>query len=290
MLRSPLRFLLVFAFSILSAAMVGALPSRAHADEIAPELETLALHQTAHAALKELTSRLDAADKRRLTGIYVAFDPNVGDASAMAACDDDGDYVIVVSDAMLRLVTNVARALAYDEANGSRRIDEYAEFLARVQVPGRRLLPPPPGFFTAAKPAATFEDRQLDAFFFVLARELTHLRAGDLACPHPTATHERGDDEWSSKEQALATETSRSLYPGRATERDAEAIVRVLDAGRSVDGTLALLRFFERMEQEKTTHLATFSSTYLSLHPSSAMRAANVRAVAAERATTKIPR
>lgn len=282
------RSLLLLLLGVLALSLfVPSFASRARADEVAPELETLALHQTARAALRELTSGLDANDKRRLTGLYVAFDPNVADASAMAACDDDGDYVIVVSDAMLRLVTNVARALAYDEANGSRRIDEYAEFLARVQVPGRRLLPPPPGFFTAAKPAATLDDRQLDAFFFVLARELAHLRAGDLQCPRPTATHERGDDEWTSKEQALAMETSRVLYPGHATERDAEAMTRTLDAGRRPEGALALLRFFERMEQEKTTHLATFASTYLTLHPSSAMRAANVRAVAAERSATK---
>lgn len=249
----------------------------ARADEIAPELETLELRQKAQAEAKKLTSGLDAKDQRRLTGLYVAFDANAADPSAMAACDDDGDYVVVVTDAMLRLVSLVARAQSYDEMNGSRSIEDYAGFVARSQIPGRRLLPPPPGFYTAQKAGITHDTRLREALSFVIARELTHFRAGDLVCAHPTATHENGDDEWTSGEQRRALDTAQSLYPGRPTERDTEATVRVLDAGRSEQGALGLLRFYTQLEVERTVHASRFVSTYLLQHPSAATRAGAVK-------------
>jgi len=214
--------------------------------------------------------------------VYVAFDPNANDPSAMVACDDDGDYVIVLTDAMLRLVSTVARAQSHDEASGGRNVEDYAAFIARVQVPGRRLLPPPPGFYTGQQTSATQETRLREALSFVVARELTHLRAGDLVCAHPTATHEAGDDEWTTAEQRRALEGAASIYPGRAVQRDVEATTRVLDAGRSEQGALGLLRFFAQLEAERLVHTSRFMPTYLLQHPSSVVRAASVRNAARE--------
>ena len=143
-----MRRVMVLAFAALAAAPLVAVPRGARANEIAPELESLELRQKAQAETKKLIAGLAPGDQRRLTGLYVAFDASASDPRAMVACDDDGDYVIVLSDAMLRLVSNVARAQSYDEASAGRSVEDYAAFLARVQVPGRRLLPPPPGSFT----------------------------------------------------------------------------------------------------------------------------------------------
>lgn len=251
--------------------------SRAQADEIAPELETLELRQKAQAETKKLIGALDPKDQRRLTGVYVAFDANANDPSAMVACDDDGDFVIVVTDAMLRLVSIVARAQSYDEVNGSRSVEDYAGFLARSQLGSRRLLPPPPGFYTAQKAGTSQETRLREALSFVLSRELSHFRAGDLVCPHPTATRESGDDEWTSSEQRRALERSPSIYPGRAPERDIEGTVRMLDVGRSEQGALGLLRFFMQLELERSAHLSRFVPTYLVQHPASVARIAAVK-------------
>lgn len=272
-----MRRVLILAFAALAAAPFAAGARAARADEIAPELEMLELRQKAQAETKKLVTGLSPADQRRLTGVYVAFDPSPSDPSAMVACDDDGDYVIVLSDAMLRLVSTVARAQSYDEASKGRNVEDYAAFLARVQVPGRRLLPPSPGFFTGQLAGATHETRLREALSFVIARELTHLRAGDLVCAHPTATHEAGDDEWTSSEQRRALEGTASLYPGRAVQRDVEATTRVLDAGRSEEGALGLLRFFAQLEAERIVHTSRFLPTYLAQHPASALRAASVQ-------------
>ncbi len=271
-----LRLALVAVVGLFLAAS----SATARADEIAPELETVELRAKADAEAKKLFAALATSDRRRLVGMYVAFDRSEHDPSAMAACDDDGDYVIVVTDAMLRLVSLVARAQSYDEANGSHAVEDYAELVARSQVPGRRVVPPPSGFFTAPVADSTHEQRLREALAFVLGRELAHLRAGDLVCGRPTATHEHGDDEWTPLEQRRALETAARLYPGAAAERDAEATTRLLDAGRGEEGALGLLRFLAHLETERAARGSRFAPTYLAQHPSSAARAVAVKAAA----------
>jgi hypothetical protein len=267
-----------------AAALAGA-ARHVRADEIAPELETQVLRQKAQAELKRVFAGLSDGDRRRLAGTYLAVDPDPSDPYAVAACDDDGDYVVVVSDAMLRLVANVARAQSYDEANGSRRIEEYATYVARNQIPGRRLTPPPPGFYTADSPGSTGEERLRESLAFVVTRELVSERAGDLVCPHPTATKEHGDDEWTEKERRVALEAASRLYPGSAAARDAEATARVLDAGRSERGALGLMRYFEQTETDRATFVPRATPTYLTHHPSAATRAATIAGASQQRAT-----
>lgn len=262
---------------VLALVLVLLFAPLAHADEVAPELEGADLRAKAQAELKKLVGALPANDQRRLVGVYTAFDPSVSDPLAQVACDDDGDYVIVLSDAMLRMLSHVARAESYDEANGSRKVEEYAAFLVRSQMAGRRLLPPPPGFYIADKPAATYDDRFADALSFVIAHELVRLRAGDLVCPKPTATRESGDDAWSTAEQRKASEVAERVYPGRQMARDDESLARLLEIGRTERGALAVLRFFTQHDAESRVALGRFAPTYAALHPNGPMRLANMK-------------
>lgn len=251
----PSRTFLVFLLFLLFRA-----PRRAAADEVAPELERADLRVRAAAELRRLVVRLPSIEQRRLTGVYVAFDPDAADPNAQVACDDDGDYVVVVSDAMLRLASHVAHA-----SDDSHKIEDYAAFLARTQLPGRRLLPPPPGFFDPRSTSeAEAEERLLDVLSFVVARELVRVRAGDLVCPRPTATREAGDDVWTPAEAKAATVIATRLYPSVA--RDAEATARVLDAGRSERGARALERFFTELALDAPITLGRFAPSYHRLH------------------------
>lgn len=265
------------AFATLLFGFVCAFAAPARADEVAPELELEGLKKTADAELKKLVSGLAPNDQKRLSGLYLAFDPSPSELIGQVACDDDGDYVIVLSEAMLRLASNVARAQSYDEANGTRKIEDYAGHIARTQIPGRRLLPPQPGFYIAMKPAATYDERLRGALSFVVARELVHFRAGDLTCAHPTATKEAGDDEWTASEQRRASESAANVYPGRAFERDTEAAVRMLDVGHKPDGALGFVRFFTQLQLEQTMTVSRFVPVYQTQHPGGAMRASAVK-------------
>lgn len=275
---NPMALVRCLAFALAAALALVAGP--AAADEVAPDLEPSDLREIAKSELKKLVTGLPANDQKRLVGVYAAFHSDASDPFALAACDDDGDYVVVVSDAMLRLVANVARAQSYDDANTSRKVEDYAAYVARTQIPGRRLVPPPPGFYTAELAAKTYDDRLRESLSFVVARELTHLRTAQITCPKPTATKESGDDEWATAEHRRALENTGTLYPGRGTH-DGEAIARVLDAGRTERGALGLLRFFDQYEAEQRVFVPRFTPTYRAYYPSSAMRASAIK-VAAE--------
>lgn len=276
--RMALGRRLVLAVAVAVAFIVA--PAAAAADEVAPELEPSDLRDLARTELKKIVAALPAGDQKRLVGVYAAFHSDASDPFALAACDDDGDYVVLVSDAMLRLVANVARAQSYDDANTSRKIEDYAAYVARTQVTGRRLVPPPPGFYTAELAAKTYDDRVRESLAFVVARELTHLRAGQITCPKPTATKEAGDDEWTTAEHRRALENVGTLYPGRGSH-DGEAIVRVLAVGRTERGAIGLLRFFDQYEAEQRVFVPRFTPTYRTYYPASAMRASAIK-VAAE--------
>lgn len=271
------RAFILFLIGVLTLAR----PTTARGDEVAPDLEEADLRIRAQSELRTLMGGMAPNDRRRLVGVYAAFDTNAGDPFAQIACDDDGDYVIVISVAMLRLAAHLARAATYDETNKSRSIDEYAAFLARSQIPGRPLFPPPPGFYVPNQAAAAYEDRLNEMLAFVVARELAHLQARDLVCPKPTATRESGDEAWTSAEQRKAAELAVTVYPGRQMERDAEATSRLLNAGRSEKGALALLRFFAEFEVESRISLGRFHPGYAMHHPNAAARASVVKHSAA---------
>src|SRR5262249_34110246 len=156
-------------------------------------------------------------------------------------------YVVVLSEAMLRLASHLARA---DDGD---RVDAYASFVARSQLPGRRLVPPPPGYF--ALPGPPHAVRLGETLSFLIARELAHARAGDVVCPNPTATRESQDDVWTADERRKAAEVAATVYPGHQSERDAEATERVLESGATETGARTLLRFFERLESRPGSHV-----------------------------------
>lgn len=246
-------------------------------DEVAPALEPFDLRDQTSIELKKIVATLSPPDRQKLTGIYAAFHPEAGDPFALAACDDDGDYVVVLSDAMLRLASNIARAQSQDDAAGTRTVEDYARFVARTQVRGRRLLPPPPGTFASDLAPTTFDDRLGEILSFVVAREVMHLVAGQVVCPHPTATRESGDASWTAEEHRAAVAAVTPIYPGRIAH-DADAITHVRAAGHMELGGLALLLFFESYEAEPHVR---FAPSYRELYPRSVARRAAVKAAVA---------
>jgi hypothetical protein len=261
--------------------------ARAQSTNAAPSLALAAAHREANEDLGALVRRLSVEDRRRLTGVYVAFDTSVTDIGSMAACDDDGDYVVLISDALLGLADFVAQAEATDEIFWTHKLDEYATFLGESQRPGTRTLPPPPGFFDAAQTHAT-RKMDIEAARFreivagVVAHELSHLLEGELVCPNPTATHERGDDEWTREERDHAFTVAQKLYTlPRVLAADSASIDRLLEAGMTERGDLAWLSTLDRIERSTSERAhPSPSSTYLRLHEASGVRADVVRAAA----------
>jgi hypothetical protein len=271
-------------------AAPAAVPVRAQADEApqAPALSTQAAHKTTSDALAAIVQKLSAAQRQRVVGAYVAFVPDARDVAAFAACDDDGDYVVVLSDAMLALADFAAQAMASDETYKLHGLDAYAALMGKEQRVGERLVPPPPGSFDAAhwtqaskRAADELQTKRFRALVtHLVAVEVAHMLAGDVVCPHPTATHERGDDVWTSQEHAAALATATASHsPRSVVTADAVGTGFALAAGESEDAMAAFLSPF--LAAVEPSPGARDAFTYLRLHPSSAVRAQIVRTAAA---------
>ena len=273
------------ALACASASLSG--HARAQSTDATPALGLTIAHRQTTEELEALTRRLPPEVRRRLVGVYVAFDPSVTDVGSMAACDDDGDYVVVVSDALLRLADFVAQAEATDEIFWTHKLDEYAALLAESQRSGTRSLPPPPGFFGATRVRSAREldvesSRFREIVAGVLAHELAHLIQSDLVCPNPTATHERGDDEWTREEREHALTVAQKLYtPARVLAADGAGIDRLLDSGKTEQGELAWLFTLDRIERASRERADPAAlSTYLRLHEACGVRMEVARAAA----------
>jgi len=265
-----------------------------HADMIS------ALHAQASDELRRLLAKLPKAQTARLSGIYLAFDAHTAEPTAMAACDDDGDYVVVMSDLLLGMIDYVAKAKASDEVFATRKLDEYAAWLSRPESKGGRLVTPPADSIDppqAQSPAkADLERARLrEALSGVIAHELMHLVFGDITCPSPTVAHERGDDEWTREEREHALSVALKVYTTpRVLAADGAGTLLSLQASRTEEGIVALLLTFDRIERSgldaasagpsgqpsATDAPNRAASSYLRLHPGSDLRAQVVRAAA----------
>lgn len=243
----------------------------------APSIGVRDLRARADLEMRAIVAALPAAEEERVAGIYLAFAPDETDPTALAACDDDGDYVVVISDAMLRLVEYVSAPEPGDSR--SKDVTRYARFFANAQTTRDRLVPPPPGFFSDEGETPASRERADGAMSFLLARELTHARLGELTCPHPTRTRERGDDEWTRAEATRADIRLRTMNPGTA-ERDGQIAEHLALAGKKTEGALAILTFFAGVEAVAAQSPYAFIPSYLARHPHmAARRAAFERAI-----------
>ncbi len=248
-------------FLVLCLAMIGA--RAAVADERAPALRGEELRQRARFEFEKLFRALPSSAQKSLTGAYLAFDPSPGDLLAQVGCDDDGDYVVIVTDAMLHLASNVAFVLGEPEVTATDRLDAYASLLVRER-PWDRLPPPPGGFHVGARTPEESADYE-SALGFLLAHEIARLAHGDIACGSPTTTKERGDDRWTDAEQKRALTDAKAIYPANGAARDREGVDLLIRVGEADRGAVGLARFFDRVYERAASPLAPFS--YLATHP-----------------------
>jgi hypothetical protein len=271
--QSHLALFFRLFFRTLGCLAVLFVASTASANPIAPSLAPLMLHQRSSDLFDGLMHDLPAATQTKLTGAYVAFDPDLARPYSMIACDDDGDYVVVMSDAMIELAQRTAEAASADELTGSKKLTAYASTLAAQTTPGARLLPPPPGFYSGPHDPDHEGELFDQAIRGVLAHELSRLARGHLVCAHPSAAHEAADDVWTPSERAFAFKLSERLYDATHLA-DADAATNPWLRNRS-QGYAALLDVLAIVEAGP----GAMTIPQIKLHPNNAARATALRTV-----------
>jgi len=282
------------AFGHAAGAGAGATTSAVPAAD-APGRAVAMARAQASDALRRLSARVPPEGAARVRGIYVAFDGGVVDAYAIAACDDDGDPVVVVSDALLVELDDVAQAVVPgDETATSAHLDAYAALVARSRRPGARVLAPPPGFFDEPRDgglapraiaarldasAAAFRDAVAGA----VAHELAHALDG-VDCPAPTLTREPADDVWTADERRAAFARSpRDYAVDRVLDAEARAAALLVDAGYDTYGYANWLTYTAAIEATA----GGAAPPYERIHPRARERLAIVRARAAAHASRR---
>jgi hypothetical protein len=106
----------------------------------------------------------------------------------------------------------------------------------------------------------------------LIATEIEHVVRHDVTCPHPTATHERGDDVWTPDEQRAAVGLATKAHdPTRVVAADAASTYRILAMHESPRAMRLFLHPFLSTLEESKEMKSAFS--YLQLHQASAVRA-----------------
>ena len=185
----------------------------------------------------------------RVNGIPLVFDDTVGEVNAFAACLN-GAAAMALTDGILEISGNLARARSYDELIGTNKTGEYIGLIARTRQPQRPLAAPPAGFYPIAQIADTRRlNRELQLFdeqiAFILGHELAHHYLGHLPC---TA---RSDIPIAEINRTLAAAIPAFNQPNELGS-DISGVNNLLTAGRTSGwtegGALLTLEFFAGLQ------------------------------------------
>lgn len=171
---------------------------------------------------------------------YLAISSDRARWFAHAACDDDGDNVIVISQALISLVYDIARSQdAHD------KIVAYRDLLRRNPVSANATLPPPAHFFSPATASTESDEtaaRARSMFVYLFSVELLRFESNTVVCAHPDRTREANDNRWSSSEQRFLDFYVAKESPLIAA--DGAIVARVRNLSPSLTGAHDLVYLF----------------------------------------------
>ncbi|HZF56145.1 MAG TPA: proline-rich domain-containing protein [Polyangiaceae bacterium] len=145
------------------------------------------LRARAGSVMGELVSALAPAAKAKVQNIPLVADPTVGEVNAFAACDEQGQPLMAISDGLLEIEAHIAQFKATDEIFGTRKLDAYLAFLAQNQQPGKPIVRPNASFVDQnqhvdGRKVARQHQLLEEQIAFVMGHELGHHHLGHTGC------------------------------------------------------------------------------------------------------------
>jgi hypothetical protein len=244
-------------------------------------LDLAFLRAEAQGILNELVAALPPLQQGRVQGIPLVVDSTVGEVNAFATCSGRRS-AMAITDGLLEIQAELARARAHDELAGTRKVDEYIRLVAQRQRPKQPIVHPGPGFYD---PRFDADARKLsrqrevldEQIAFVLGHELAHHYLGHLPC---TSSGALGAAEIGN---VLASAVPAFNQPNELAA-DTFGLNDVLTAGArrpgykfTEGGALLTMQFFSGMDQFSPTDLFDFERS----HPPPAIRTPVIQQTAA---------
>jgi Zn-dependent protease with chaperone function len=141
-------------------------------------LDVAFMRQRSQDVMRDLIAALPTNKQSAVTGVPLVIDDTVGEVNAFAACTK-GKALMAISDGLMEIQAQMARTRATDEIFGTRKFDEYLQFVARNQQPKQPIVRPAGNFFDPVQDADGRKVRRQHQMFdeelaFVLGHELGH--------------------------------------------------------------------------------------------------------------------
>lgn len=224
-------------------------PRRPVTDDPINRHDTSYLRQRAQVVLADLVAALPEPQRSQMRPIPLGFDNRPGEVNAFAACVK-GRAFMVMTDGLMEIQAQMARARAHDERFGTEKLDAYAALVARGQRRGQAVPRPPSSFYETAKDQdanKVARQRHLldEGLAFVLGHELAHHYLSHTGCVGTDATALTPADI-----ARAVTIKVPAFNQANELASDLYGIQNVLAAGRPKrpawreDGALLTLRFF----------------------------------------------
>jgi hypothetical protein len=217
------------------------------------------LRSQAGSVMGELIVALSPAYQQKVQGIPFFADPTPGEVNAFAACDDQGQPLMAITDGLLQVESYIASFKATDEIFGTNKLDQYLTLLANQQQPGKPIVQPQPGFVDPAQQADGRKVQRQHQIFeeqvaFVLGHELGHHYLGHTGCANGSGGGSRGVSP--ADLARLASNVIPLANQPNELAADAAGTNNLLTAGSKRQGykwteagALLTLDFFARLDQ-----------------------------------------
>jgi hypothetical protein len=144
------------------------------------------MRQRSQEIIRELVSALPAQAGGLVANIPLVIDDTVGEVNAFAACSN-GTALMAISDGLMEIQSQMARARATDEVFRTQKFDLYINYVAQNQQPEQPIVKPPPGLFDPTQDADGVKVKRQHELFdemiaFVLGHELAHHYLNHTGC------------------------------------------------------------------------------------------------------------
>jgi hypothetical protein len=235
------------------------------------------MHQAPAQIIAELVSALADSSAAKVKGIPVSVIEDPKEVNAFAGCSKTGTAYMGITSPLLLIAARTAEARAFDELNGTSKMNELAAGIAGEVRAEKAIAGPPHGFLPlpqALDPRKLSRQKFLfeEQIAFILGHELAHHYRGHTGCANGAATSGVTPDDV----RRVLSHTLPLFNQPNEIEADMQGTIDLLDTGArrqggtwTEEGAVMSLQFFSRLE---SLGVETVLLGFLMSHPPSMIR------------------